>query len=145
MTVDEALKLARDYGVRVALDGNDLALEADSPPPPRIVAILGRGKFDIIAVLRQREAEERHLITQWINDNFTSVASRRLRPLRRRRSGRREIRPAYSSVTIEGDVHASCHAAWLAEREAEASAALGLKVHSLMGHPEPSSSRTGVK
>ena len=41
MTVDDALKLARDCGVRVTLDGNDLALEADAPPPPRLLAVIG--------------------------------------------------------------------------------------------------------
>ena len=72
MTVDDALKLARDCGVRVTLDGNDLALEAAAPPPPRLLAVIGRGKWDIVAVLRQREAEERRRIIQWVADNFTS-------------------------------------------------------------------------
>ena len=71
MTVDDALKLARDYGVRVTLEGNDLALEAEAQPPPGVVAILGRGKRDIVAVLRQRKAEERRRIVQWVNDHFT--------------------------------------------------------------------------
>ena len=102
MTVDDALALARSHGVRVTLDGNDLALEADAPPPPGLLAILGRGKWDIIAALRQREAEERRRIVQWVNDHFASSppgvcahcgdgpATRRpLRPaVRRKRSGR---------------------------------------------------------
>ena len=75
MTVDDALKLARNCGVRVTLDGNDLALEADAPPPPRLVAILGRGKWDIVAALRLREAEERRRIVQWVNDHFTSSSA----------------------------------------------------------------------
>ena len=72
MTVTEALQLARSQGVEVTLDGDDLVLKAEVAPPPRLLAILGRGKWDIIAALRLREAEERRRIVQWINDHFTS-------------------------------------------------------------------------
>ena len=72
MTVTEALQLARSQGVEVTLDGNDLALEADAPPPPRLLAVIGRRKWDIVAVLCQREAEERRAIVPWINDNLAS-------------------------------------------------------------------------
>ena len=60
--VDDALTLAGDCGVRVTLDGNDLALEADAPPTPRLLAVIGRRKRDIVAMLCQREAEERRAI-----------------------------------------------------------------------------------
>jgi hypothetical protein len=58
MTVEEALELARRHGVNVMLDGDSLHLEADAPPPNGLLAILGRGKWDIVAALRLREAEE---------------------------------------------------------------------------------------
>jgi hypothetical protein len=72
VTAEEALELARRHGVNVMLDGDSLHLEADAPPPNGLLAILGRGKWDIVAVLRQRGAEERRRIIQWVADNFTS-------------------------------------------------------------------------
>ena len=94
MTVDDALKLARDCGVRVTLDGNDLALEADAPPPPRLLAVIGRGKWDIVAVLRQREAEERRRIIQWVADHFTSSPAGVCAHCGGERATRRPIRSA---------------------------------------------------
>ena len=132
VTVDDALKLARDYGVRVTLDGNDLALEADAPPPPRILAILGRGKWDIVAVLRQREAEERRRIVQWVNDHFTSSPP----GVCAHCGGGERAEDPFVLLFVgndRGEVHASCHSTWLAEREAEARRALGLEVHSAGG------------
>ena len=53
MTVEEALELARRHGKsNVILDGDSLHLEADAPPPNGLLAILGRGKWDIVAALR---------------------------------------------------------------------------------------------
>ena len=72
MTVTEALELARLQGVEVTLDGDDLVLRAEAAPPPRLLAILGRGKWDIVAALRLRVAEERRSIVQWVNDHFAS-------------------------------------------------------------------------
>jgi hypothetical protein len=126
VTVDEALKLARDCGVRVTLDGNDLALQADAPPPPRILAILGRGKWDIVAALRQREAEDRRRVVQWINNRFKS--SPRGICAHCGEGARPEDR--FISLFVgsdSGEVHASCHPVWRAEREAEARKALGLE------------------
>jgi hypothetical protein len=125
MTVDEALTLARAHGVEVRLNaaGNGLHLEAEAPPPPGVLALLGRGKWDIVGVLRQREAEERRRIVQWVNDHFASSPA--------------EIcahcgggpRPTDPFVLLfvgndRGEVHGSCHAAWIAERESEARRAL---------------------
>ena len=72
MTVTEALELARLHSVEVTLDGDDLVLKAEAAPPPRLLAILGRGKWEILAALRLREAEERRSIVQWVNDHFAS-------------------------------------------------------------------------
>jgi hypothetical protein len=124
VTVDEALELARRHGVEVRLDGDDLQLEADVPPPPGVLAILGRGKWDIIAALRQREAEERRRVVQWINDNFTSSPADICAYCG---SGPRSDDP-FVLLFVGNDraeVHGSCHSTWLAEREAEARRALG--------------------
>ena len=124
MTVDDALGLARSFGVKVTLDGDDLALEADAEPPQGLLAILGRGKFDIIAALRQREAEEhRRRIVQWVNDHFASS------PTGVCAHCGEGPRPDDPFVLLfvgndRGEVHGSCHAAWIAERESEARRAL---------------------
>src|ERR1700722_16655852 len=75
VTVTEALQLARSQGVEVTLDGDDLVLQAEAAPPPGLLAILGRGKWDIVAALRLREAEARRRIVQWVNDHFASSPS----------------------------------------------------------------------
>ena len=124
MTVDDALGLARSFGVKVTLDGDDLALEADAEPPQGLLAILGRGKFDIIAALRQREAEEhRRRIVQWVNDHFASS------PTGVCAHCGEGPRPDDPFVLLfvgndRGEVHGSCHSAWIAERESEARRAL---------------------
>ena len=41
-------------------------------PPNGLLAILGRGKWDIVAALRLRQVEESRRVTQWVADNFTA-------------------------------------------------------------------------
>ena len=53
MSTSEALKAARDAGVSVGIDGDDLVLEALAPPPPAVVEALSRLKADIVALLRR--------------------------------------------------------------------------------------------
>ena len=125
MTVTEALELARSQGVEVTLDGDELVLEAEVAPPPGLLAILGRGKWDIGAALRLREAEERRRIVQWVNDHFASSP-----PGVCAHCGD-GLRSEDTLVLLfvgndRGEVHASCHPTWLAEREAEACRALGI-------------------
>jgi hypothetical protein len=142
VTVDEALSLARSYGVNVTLDGDALALEADAPPPPGVLAILGRGKWDIIAALRQRQAEERRRIVQWVNDRFTTSPAGICIHCG---EGPRLEDPFVLMFVGDNraDAHGSCHAAWLTEREGEARRALGLEAQPVVGIGEPSSSGTG--
>lgn len=123
MTVTEALELARSQGVEVTLDGDDLVLEAQAAPAPGLLAILGRGKWDIVAALRLREAEERRRIVQWVNDHFASSPPGVCVHCG---EGPRSEDPFVLLFVgnDRGEVHASCHSAWLAEREAEARRAL---------------------
>ena len=127
MTVEEALELARSHGVKVALEGESLHLEADTPPPPGLLAILGRGKWDIVAALRLREAEERRRIVQWVNDHFAASPPGVCAHCG---DGPRSEDPLVLLFvgSDRGEVHASCHPAWLAAREAEAREALGLGI-----------------
>ena len=52
MKTTEALRTARAAGVEIALDGDDLVLEASSPPPEPILEALSRNKAGIVALLR---------------------------------------------------------------------------------------------
>ena len=101
------------------LDGDNLHLEADAPPPNGLLAILGRGKWDIVAALRLREAEERRRIVQWVADHFASSPPGVCALCG---DGERAEDPFVLLFVgnDRGEVHASCHPAWLAEREAEA-------------------------
>jgi hypothetical protein len=125
VTVTEALELARSQGVEVTLDGDDLVLKAEAAPPPGLLAILGRGKWDIVAALRLREAEERRRIVQWVNDHFRSSPASVCAHCG---GGERADDPFVLLFvgTDRGEVHSSCHPTWLAEREAEACRALGI-------------------
>ena len=143
MTVTEALELARLQGVEVTLDGNDLVLKAEAAPPPGLLAILGRGKWDIVAALRMREADERRRIVQWVNDNFAASP-----PGVCAHCGGGP-RPEDPFVVLfvgndRGEAHGSCHPAWLAEREAEARKALGLEPRPV-AHARASSSTNGPR
>jgi hypothetical protein len=142
VTVTEALELARSQGVEVTLDGDDLVLEAQAAPAPGLLAILGRGKWDIVAALRLREAEERRRIVQWVNDHFASSP-----PGVCAHCGDGP-RPDDPFVLLfvgndRGEVHASCHSAWIAQQEAQARSALRLGIGPTAGIALPSNSTTG--
>ncbi len=51
MNAAAALKAARNVGVRVTVDGGDLVLDAEVPPPEPILDVLRRLKPEIVALL----------------------------------------------------------------------------------------------
>ena len=53
MSAAEALRQARAAGIRVRIDGDDLALEASAPPPAEVLDVCMRHKADILALLRR--------------------------------------------------------------------------------------------
>ena len=57
MSAAEALLAARVAGVRVSIDGNDLVLEASTPPPPEVLDLLQRHKTDVATLLGSPEPE----------------------------------------------------------------------------------------
>jgi hypothetical protein len=133
VTVTEALELARLQGVEVTLDGDDLVLKAEAAPPPGLLAILGRGKWDIVAALRLREAEERRRIVQWVNDHFTSSPA----GVCAHCGGGARLEDPFVVLfvgTDRGEVHGNCHSTWLAEREAQACEAMGSSHSAAFGH-----------
>jgi len=53
MTARQALLAAQGAGVRIALDGCDLVLEAAAEPPADVIALLARHKAAVVALLRE--------------------------------------------------------------------------------------------
>ena len=118
----EGVELARSQSVEVTLDGDDLVLEAEAAPPPGLLAILGRGKWDIVAAFRLREAEERRRIVQWVNDHFASSPPGVCAHCG---DGPRSEDPFVLLFVgnDRGEAHASCHSAWMAQQEPGAQSA----------------------
>ncbi|MCB1467443.1 MAG: hypothetical protein KDK08_09945 [Rhizobiaceae bacterium] len=52
MSALQALKAARDAGVRIGVDGDALTLDADAAPPPTVLDLLSRHKAEVISLLR---------------------------------------------------------------------------------------------
>jgi hypothetical protein len=52
MSAAEALREARTAGIELRVEGCDLALEADTPPPAGLLERLARHKPEIVALLR---------------------------------------------------------------------------------------------
>jgi hypothetical protein len=48
----EALKAARAAGVSLRVDGDDLVLEAATPPPASVLDAISRHKADVVVLLR---------------------------------------------------------------------------------------------
>jgi hypothetical protein len=125
ITVDNILHMARSAGVTVLVDGYDLVLEHDANPPADLVAICRRFKPELVRALRMRQAEQHGLVARWINEHFVSSPSGVCTHCGDGlRSGDDFVRLFVGSD--QGEVHASCHSAWRAEREAEARRALRL-------------------
>jgi hypothetical protein len=126
MTVDDVLRMASSAGVSVLVDGYELVLEHDVDPPANLVAMLRHFRSELVSALRMRQAEQRGLITQWVNDNFTSSPAGVCTHCG---DGPRSEDPFVLLFVgnDRGEVHSSCHSTWLAEREVEARTALRLQ------------------
>lgn len=51
MSATEAIKLAQNHGVNIAVKGGNLLLDADKPPPPTVVEALRENKTEILDFL----------------------------------------------------------------------------------------------
>jgi hypothetical protein len=123
MTVDDVLRMAKTAGVTVLVEGYNLVLEHDDDPPANLVAMLRRFKPELVSALRMRQADQRSLITQWINNHFTSSPA----SVCAHCGGGPRADDSFVLLFVEndrGEVHGSCHSAWIAERESEARRAL---------------------
>jgi hypothetical protein len=125
MRVDDVLRMAESVGVTVTVEGFDLVLEHDDDPPAHLVAMLRHYKPELVSALLMRQAEQRSLIVQWINNHFTSSPA----GICAHCGGGPRSEDPFVLLFVgndRGEVHGSCHAAWIAEREAEACRALGI-------------------
>ncbi len=57
MSAVEALRLARENGVRLGITGIDLILDADREPAPRVLEAIRRHKAGIVALLTAAEGD----------------------------------------------------------------------------------------
>jgi hypothetical protein len=55
MNAAEAINQATAVGIRIAIEGNDLLLEAAGPPPMTVIELLSRHKPDIVNLLRSSD------------------------------------------------------------------------------------------
>jgi hypothetical protein len=126
-TVDDVLRVAESAGVTVLVEGYDLVLEHEADPPPNLVAMLRHYKPELVSALRMRQADQRSLIIQWINDHFASSPPGVCAHCG---DGPRSKDPFVVLFVgnDRGEVHASCHSAWIAQQEAQARSALGLGI-----------------
>ena len=135
-TVDDVLRMAESAGVTVVVDGYDLVLEHNTDPPANLIAMIRRFKPGLVSALRMRQAEQRSLIAQWINNHFSSTPAGVCAHCG---GGKRGADPFVLLFVgaDRGQVHSSCHSTWLAEREAEARRALGLEAYLAVRNTEP--------
>ena len=57
MSAVEALRMARENGVRLGVAGGDLILDADREPEPRVLEAIRRYKAGIVALLTEAEGD----------------------------------------------------------------------------------------
>jgi hypothetical protein len=67
----EALKAARNAGIKLGIDENSLILEAPQAPPAAVLELLVLHKAEVLAILaaREYETEENKLVAAWAPSN----------------------------------------------------------------------------
>ncbi len=143
MSVVEALEAARVAGVRVGIEGDDLALEASAPPPPAVLDLLSRHKAGIVTLLRsadgragigeldgglpRAEAEARAFaccVAEWLNRNPVCSPPGRCLGCGNGDHAHDPLLPFGIESTGHAWLHSRCWSAWYAGRRAEAVGAL---------------------
>jgi hypothetical protein len=121
MSAAQALMAARAAGIRLGIDGVSIVLEADRPPPSQVLDMLRAHKPEIIDALRaERRAIVRHIANHFQSSPLGQCAHC---------GGDRSPNDPFVAIfcgTDRAELHAGCHSAWLALRESEACAALGI-------------------
>ena len=65
MSAETALTAASKIGLRINLDGEDLVLKADAPPPSDILDLIAQFKPQIVAALRHRGHASEWVEADW--------------------------------------------------------------------------------
>jgi len=145
MNAVQALEAAHAAGIHIELDGDQLVLEAPAAPPNRVVDLLARHKFGIIALLRphrdgwsaedwqaffhlkRTEAETQAFeccVIEWLNQNPAPSAAGQCGWCRRAQTCDAVVLPFGTEPGTHAWLHAECWKAWHHARRAEAAAAL---------------------
>ncbi len=160
MSAVEALRLARENGIRLGIAGTDLILDADREPAPRVLEVIRRHKAGIVALLTAADGDwsaedwrgffderagiaehdgglpradaERQAfeccVVEWLWRNPPPASG----PQRCAHCGQPLGEPGRDGLPfLTGDgghtwLHSGCHGDWIAQRRAEAVAALAI-------------------
>jgi hypothetical protein len=154
MSAAEALKAARAAGIKLAIDGDDLVLEASASPPPAVIDRLAGYKTEIVAMLRPRrsaedwllffeeraaiaefdaglsraEAEAQALascIVEWLNQHPAPSAPGRCAWCGNAESRSAVVLPFGTEPGTHTWLHAECWSSWHRARKTDAIAAIG--------------------
>jgi hypothetical protein len=98
MSAAEALKAARAAGIKLAIDGDDLVLEASASPLPAVIDRLTGHKTEIVAMLRPRR-------DGWSADDWQAFFDER--------AGITEFDGGLPRAEAEAQAFAGCVAEWL--------------------------------
>jgi len=119
----DALRLARQTGIKLDIDGDQVSLEwPDTSAAQAVIELLRRFKPEVAELL----SAERRAVVMWINDRFKSGPPGRC--IHCGGAGRQDdLFVALFCGDDRADIHTSCHPRWLARQEALARAALGIE------------------
>jgi len=98
MSAFQALKAARDAGVRIVIDGDALTLDADTAPPATVLDLLSRHKAGMVALLRAGNGG-------WSGEDWRAFFDER--------AGIAEFDGGLPRVSAETRAYAYCVAKWL--------------------------------
>src|SRR5208282_1451817 len=115
MSAAKVVMEARASGIQLCVENDDLLLEASVPPPAAVIDMLRAHKPEIIELLQA----ERRAVLRHIANRFQSSPPGRCAHC----GGDRRADDPFVTILVGEDraeLHASCHAAWVAEQEAEA-------------------------
>ena len=74
MSASEAIKAARDAGIEVGIDGDNLVLKAPAAPPATILNPLSRHKAEVVAVLAAAAHDNKLLAQTLISESVADSA-----------------------------------------------------------------------
>lgn len=100
MSAASALRAAREVGLTVAVDGDDLALTCATRPPAAVLDLLGRYKAEVIATLTQSV-----VVTAWQAEDWQAYFDER--------AGILEYEAGLPRPEAEARAFEDCVAEWL--------------------------------